>query len=509
MTSFGHQRTMGFKVANFIESGQIGGSIAGLIILHLTSKVLWRLYFSPLSKYPGPKLFAATSLVNTYYVSKATRVYKVAELHNKYGPVVRIGPNELSYVDERVWKDIYGHHKEGGELQKHMPAINVIGGYGIFHNPSDADHNRIRKLLSTGFSEKAIRDRESIIQGYISILVERLKEKAERSEKLDATWWFDCLGADIAGYFGYGESFNALGTSTLPEFMPIIDKLLRGLTIGLAMQQYPILRTVGKILRNLSPFEGTFRRLVDSKIETRETRLDTGQDGDVQDYYSLLARNDDAVQQLGPKTIRIVSGDLIVAGSDTTATGLSVAIFLLLKNPSKLEILIKEIRSTFGSEDEITMIGTNSLKYQTAVISESMRWAPAGPETTRRITNKGGNVICGGFVPGGTLVGSYAWAAGHYKGAWKDADSFVPERWLGDKSYEGDVRGVSNVWNAGPRNCLGQNFALAHMKLVLARLIWNFDLELCTESENLMDVGASVLVYHKGPLMIRLKSVQR
>ena len=197
------------------------------IILYLTSKVLWRLYFSPLSKYPGPKLFAATSLVNTYYVFKATRVYKVAELHNKYGPVssprtcpsirqlirtqvVRIGPNELSYIDERVWKDIYGHHKEGGELQKHMPAINMIGGYGIFHNPSDADHARIRKLLSTGFSEKAIRDRESIIQGYISILVEKLKEKAERSEKLDATWWFDCLGADIAGHFGYGESFNAL-----------------------------------------------------------------------------------------------------------------------------------------------------------------------------------------------------------------------------------------------------------------------------------------------------------
>ena len=141
-------------------------------------------------------------------------------------------------------------------------------------------------------------------------------------------------------------------------------------------------------------------------------------------------------------------------------------------------MLIREIRSNFGSEDEITMIGTNSLKYQTAVINESMRWAPAGPETTRRITNKGGNVICGEFVPGGvsplflaliahfvqpaergceqTLVGTYAWAAGHYNGAWKDTNSFVPERWLGDKRYEGDARGVSNVWNAGPRNCLGQ-----------------------------------------------------
>ncbi|PVH82542.1 cytochrome P450 [Cadophora sp. DSE1049] len=496
-------------MADLSGPGQVGSAIFALIVLCLATKVLWRLYFHPLSKYPGPKLFAATSLVNAYYVFKATRVYKVAELHNKYGPVVRLGPNELSYIDERVWKDIYGYHKEGGELQKHMPAINAIGGYGLFHNPSDVDHSRIRKLLSTGFSEKAIRDRESIIQGYISLLIKRLKEKVESGEKLDVTWWFDCLGADIAGHFGYGESFDALETSTLPEFVPIMDKLLRGLTIGLALEQYPVLRTVGNMLRNLSPFEGTFKRLVESKIDKREKRLDAGQEGEVEDFYSLLTRNDDAVQQLGPKTIRIVSGDLIIAGSDTTATGLSVAIYLLLKNPFKLKILTKEIRSTFKSEDEITMISTNSLKYQTAVISESMRFFPAGPETTRRITNGGGNVICGEFVPGGTLVGTYAWAAGHYKAAWKDVESFVPERWLGDERYEGDVRGVSNVWNAGPRNCLGQNFALAHMKLVLARLVWNFDMELCKESENLMDVGASVLIYHKGPLMIKLKSVKR
>jgi cytochrome P450 len=92
--------------------------------------------------------------------------------------VVRVGPNELSYVDERVWNDIYSSHKPGGELQKHMPAINPRGGYGLFHNPSDAEHAQIRKLLSTGFSEKAIRDREGIIQGYISLLIERFRERA-------------------------------------------------------------------------------------------------------------------------------------------------------------------------------------------------------------------------------------------------------------------------------------------------------------------------------------------
>lgn len=77
-----------------------------------------------------------------------------------------------------------------------------------------------------------------------------------------------------------------------------------------------------------------------------------------------------------------------------------VALYLLLKNPSKLELLTKEVRSSFTSEDEITMVATNSLKYNTAVISEGMRMYPAGPETTRRITNEGGNIICGKFVPG-------------------------------------------------------------------------------------------------------------
>ncbi|KAH9209845.1 cytochrome P450, partial [Leptodontidium sp. 2 PMI_412] len=466
--------------------------------LYLATKVIRRLHFHPLSKYPGPKLWAATSLVNTFHVFKTTRIYKISELHSKYGSVVRVGPNELSYVDERAWKDIYSSHKPGGELQKHMPAINPRGGNGLFHNPSDAEHAQIRKLLSTGFSEKAIRDREGIIQGYISLLIERFRERAERAEKVDVTWWFDCLGADLAGKLGYGESFGALETSTLPEFIPVIDKLLRGLTIGLALQQYPVLRTVGYVLRMMSPFERIFTEVVGWKVERREKR------------YSLLTRNNDAVQQLGPKTIKIVLGDLIIAGSDTTATGLSVAIYLLLRNPSKLNILSREVRSAFTSEDEMTMISTNGLKYQSAVISESMRMYPAGPETTRRIANEGGNVICGQFVPGGVSLPLHVWlaAARHNKVAWRDADSFVPERWLGDERYNGDVRGVLNFWNSGPRNCLGQNFALAHMKLVLARIIWNFDLELCKESRNFLDVGASVLVYHKGPLVIRLKSVR-
>ena len=79
-------------------------------------------------------------------------------------------------------------------------------------------------------------------------------------------------------------------------------------------------------------------------------------------------------------------------------------VYYLLKNPSKLRNLTTEIRSTFKSEADITLLGVNSLKYQNAVISESMRLCPPGPETMRRVVNPGGNIICGDLIPAGVCA---------------------------------------------------------------------------------------------------------
>jgi len=119
---------------------------------------------------------------------------------------------------------------------------------------------------------------------------------------------------------------------------------------------------------------------------------------------------------LTPQEMGMVLGDLLVAGSDTTATVLAVSIlllycssqfltpdqattYLLLQNATKFHLLKNEIRSTFKDETEITLTAINNLPYLSAVINESMRLFPSAPETTRRISN--GDVICGEFVPAG------------------------------------------------------------------------------------------------------------
>ena len=64
---------------------------------YLLLDVFYNLSFHPLSKYPGPKIFAATPLANTYYVLQGTRVYKVTELHEKYGPV-SVAPSQYTLL---------------------------------------------------------------------------------------------------------------------------------------------------------------------------------------------------------------------------------------------------------------------------------------------------------------------------------------------------------------------------------------------------------------------------
>jgi len=71
--------------------------------------------------------------------------YAVCELHEKYGPIVRISPNELSYITEDAWNDIYGKFSGKPQLVK---TLNATGppkkSNGLFATESDADHARMR-----------------------------------------------------------------------------------------------------------------------------------------------------------------------------------------------------------------------------------------------------------------------------------------------------------------------------------------------------------------------------
>jgi hypothetical protein len=94
-----------------------------------------------------------SEIPHAYYAAKGTLVYKLADLHNIYGPVVRVRPDELSYINADAWKDIYGAK---AALLKYTGIIRrgPDSAENLFSALKLEDHGRMRKNLNPGFSEK-------------------------------------------------------------------------------------------------------------------------------------------------------------------------------------------------------------------------------------------------------------------------------------------------------------------------------------------------------------------
>jgi cytochrome P450 len=201
---------------------------------------------------------------------------------------------------------------------------------------------------------------------------------------------------------------------------------------------------------------------------------------------------------------------LVIAGSETSASLLTGLTYHLLKNPTQLRILVAETRAAFRSESDITFANVAQLRYQLAAINEALRLFPPVPGTLARLTPPEGHVVAGAWVPGGTLVAVNHWAAFRSHANFHNSEVFAPERWLDDDGqYEGDILKVVQPFSYGPRNCIGKPLAYAQVRLLMAKLLWNFDMELCEESADWLERLKIYLVYEKAPLMVKLTPVRR
>lgn len=156
------------------------------------------------------------------------------------------------------------------------------------------------------------------------------------------------------------------------------------------------------------------------------------------------------------KEIESNASVLVLAGSETTATLLSGAVYYLCKSPQALQKLKEEIRERFPKEDDISLTVLPQLKYLSACVDETLRIYPPVAATMPRLCPAGGAMVCGKFVPGGTSVGVNQYAANRSSSNFSRPDEFIPERWLGDARFETDSRAAMQPFALGSRNCIGR-----------------------------------------------------
>jgi cytochrome P450 len=137
-----------------------------------------RLYFSPISHFPGPKLAIATFWYQFYYdvILSGQYVWKVRDLHKKYGPIVRINPYELHVDDPDFLEDIYtgpGSHKR----DKWEWATRGLGVPGATLMTNGHDLHRLRRAaLNPFFSKTSVRNLQPLIDAKLDFFIERFEE---------------------------------------------------------------------------------------------------------------------------------------------------------------------------------------------------------------------------------------------------------------------------------------------------------------------------------------------
>ncbi|RAQ66054.1 cytochrome P450 monooxygenase [Aspergillus flavus] len=471
----------------------------------LASSVVYNIFFHPLARYPGPLSHAASRVPYFIRVFKGTLPFDMLDFHTRYGDVVRIAPDELAFSHPDAWKDIMGHSKGGLYLEKASWFYRPLE-YDPPHifNEGRQAHSLLRRQLAHSFSDKGMRDQEPMIRGYVDLLLQRLREMGGREDTVDISAWYNYTTFDIIGDLSFGESFGCLKGSNYDEW---IESIFRAFPFITALQALSFTPLVKEVLLALVPpsMRDRRERLRDFTRQKMLRRMAIAEERP--DLIEGLLKKK---EELGLTIDKLTANaeTLVVAGSETTATLLSGVTYLLLKNPEAYQRLREEVRSTFSSEDDINLSSAAKLPYMLACVEEALRMYPPGAIGPPRVTPKGGAEILGARIPGRTYVSIHHWALYRREEYFTDPHTFHPERFLGDPRFSNDRHNVLQPFHIGPRSCLGRNLAYSEMRLILALLFFNFDMELSDDSQDWIQ-QKNVIMWQRGPLKVHLTYIHR
>ncbi|KAL4897375.1 cytochrome P450 [Aspergillus ambiguus] len=449
-----------------------------LVVLCVFNKVVYNLYFHPLARFPGPSLWCASRIPFLWKMLRGELPRKIKAYHDKYGPVVRVAPDELSFDDPAAWKDIYLNQTLDrlSQLQSRATGSSVDD---VLTSPIRI-HPNVQEISGPAFSEASTDSYEPIVVQAVEKLIASLKSSISTKEHdnsaLDIVKWLKLASFDIAAEIIWGSGFGCLesgqGNIVLEYAFSYREKMP-----PTAIAFYPFSGFFSHLLSLLDTRSTAVHELCRRKAAERLSRQ----------RETLPAQQDQLDNDITITEIEQASIQAIMANSGPIAAVLAGTLNYLLRNPSKHDKLVQEIRGSFNSEAEINGDTTRSLSYLHAVVMEGLRIAPPVPDGLRRRVPADGLVVAGCSVPSKTTVSTGCWVQFMNPRNFACPSEFVPERWLHAKGAGGTGgRTIIDTANQeafypfglGSRRNFGEPLAWLELKLTLAKLLWNFDISI-------------------------------
>ncbi|OQE39382.1 hypothetical protein PENCOP_c007G07340 [Penicillium coprophilum] len=370
------------------------------------------------------------------------------------GPFVRVGPNTVSTNSSSAITAIYSAN---APVLKSPFYEAFAPGMPSSFTTNDKIYKQKKQILSAAFAPRKL----EIMEPLIRLHIDTFCEKIAAAGSVDIAVMLGALSIDVLSDLCFGKCFDTLKNESER------DRILE------AMEH-----SVQLVIR-----EGTMHnwpRAIWKVLHSKESMIKRG--------YVFQARRPDNGK---PYEMQELMGEailLLVAGSDTTSTALTVIIWHLLANPKTMQTLTAEIRDNFDSAEAIKYQALQGLPYLHAVIEEGLRICPPNPGLIPRVVvdrAPGHLDIDGCIFPPGTEIGVCNISLHHNPMYFDDPDAFLPERWLANSSIKCNKAAFS-PFSYGPRSCLGRNMAYMEMTLTLALIVFRLKLNFVNHDNEML-----------------------
>ncbi|KAI2464658.1 cytochrome P450 [Annulohypoxylon bovei var. microspora] len=435
----------------------------------------------PLNHIPGPWLARGTYLPEFYYdlIKYGRYTKQIQKLHEKYGPIVRISPDEVHCSDINFVDEIYavGNRKRNKPLHLISGSAHTESGFGTMdHNLHKLRRGPVAKFFSRGMISRL----EDDIHRLAQVLCDKLLLTCD--SPTDVVVAYSCFASDAISSYCFGESFGFLDQKGwYPNFHVPEIAILKPV---FALRFFPILRHLfglGDYLVDYLPADfslliRTLRIDMPKKIKSIQAELDSGVVRDRPTIFNTLLQL--PPDQKNALDLSDEAAALLGAGSITASWTLALITFYLLTKPELLTRLTEELERAVSDPRHLpTLTVLEGLPYLSGVVQEGLRLSYGVSARSPRVATEENLVYRGEWnkkpveyvIPKGYAIGMSCVMSHHNEDIFPESHSFIPERWMDVNNRKNLDRGMF-AFSKGSRSCLGMNLALCELYVALAAL---------------------------------------
>ncbi|XP_025082513.1 cytochrome P450 4F22-like isoform X1 [Pomacea canaliculata] len=351
---------------------------------------------------------------------------------------------------------------------------------------------RSRRLLTPAFHFEILRSYVVIENRACDLLLSKIQKQADIGKPFEAFDYVSLCLFDILLQCAFSYSSNCQITGNEDPYVSAVNELLK-LWNDRIRQPLHLLEFIyrlsakGRRWYQLCDYvHNVSEDLINKRHQLLKERADNQDSPTKKQTLSfvdiLLTARDEDGKGLTLLEIRNEADTFLFEGFDTTTSALSWTLYSLARWPQHQAQVQEEVDALLQDRetDDILWDDLSQLPYTTACIYEAIRNYSTVP-VIERMTDKPLD-IDGHPIPAGTYVAFHLWMLHHNPTVWDRPHEYLPERFLGDRSITMDPFQFV-PFSAGPRNCIGQNFAMKELKILVARIFHRFHLKLDPDHE--------------------------